>query len=263
MHTVLFSIYAALLFQKNRVHWIPLIAAVSLFSIASADAAYTVNILFGKLFKKGLEYEDLRPKYVMYVVNSEHSCYLVWGSRKWVLAGPVFLLTVATGCGFVFEGTSAYLSQFSWINVSLTLAVNIIASSLTAGRIYYVGRYARAFLGPGVPRALWKCAAVMVESGTIYAIYLSLDLALKANPAANIILEGGLIQVVGIMPILMLVQIALGRASNIGTPSYVQEQGIASGTPHYWSEDTRRTYPVGSDIPMTESVPASDVIQIV
>ncbi|KAH0582070.1 hypothetical protein H2248_011726 [Termitomyces sp. 'cryptogamus'] len=168
-----------------------------------------------------------------------------------MLVGPGFLLVVATGCGFAFEGTSAVLSQFSWINISMTVILNVVVTSLTAGRILYVGRYAHAMLGAGVPCALSMCAAVMIESGTLYALYISLDLAFRTNPSANIIFDSGLIQIVGIMPTLILVQISLGRASTIGTPSCALQEITGSS---YWSEENRRTHATPADISLTDTM---------
>ncbi|KAG6888084.1 hypothetical protein C0995_010787 [Termitomyces sp. Mi166 len=94
------------------------------------------------------------------------------------------------------------------------------------------------------------CAAVMIESGTLYALYILLDLAFRTNPNVNIILDGGLIQIVGIMPTLILVQISLGRASTIGTPSYALPEVTGSS---YWSEESRRTLAFPTDIPLSDS----------
>ncbi|KAG5734804.1 hypothetical protein E4T56_gene735 [Termitomyces sp. T112] len=95
------------------------------------------------------------------------------------------------------------------------------------------------------------CAAVMIESGTLYALYISLDLAFRTNPSANIIFDSGLIQIVGIMPTLILVQISLGRASTIGTPSYALQEITGSS---YWSEENRRTHATPADISLTDTI---------
>ncbi|KAG6911029.1 hypothetical protein DXG01_005445 [Tephrocybe rancida] len=271
IYFVLCLAYAAILLHKRRIFWVPLIAAVTMFGIATADVGYTLNLLFRKLLVQGLEYEELRPKYIMYVANSIiadtfllYKFYLIYGSKKWMLVAPGLLLVAATACGLAFEGTNVALSQHSWINVTLTAVLNVVITGLTAGRIAYIGKYARAMLGTGVPYALSMCAAVMIESGTVYTVYVSLDLAFRTNPTANIILDGGLIQIVGIMPTLILVQISLGRASNIGTPSsYTQQQATGGTTVSYWSDETRRTHAFASDIPLAEAASAPSGFQAV
>ncbi|KAG5734803.1 hypothetical protein E4T56_gene736 [Termitomyces sp. T112] len=144
IYFVLFFSYIAILLHRRRVRWIQILSAFTMFGITSADVVYTLDLLFKKLLVKGLEYEELRPKYIMYVVNSViadilllYKFYLIWNSNKWMLVGPGFLLAVATGCGFAFEGTSAVLSQFSWINISMTVILNVVVTSLMGGSILF------------------------------------------------------------------------------------------------------------------------------
>ncbi|KAJ2918088.1 hypothetical protein MD484_g2304, partial [Candolleomyces efflorescens] len=53
---------------------------------------------------------------------------------------------------------------------------------------------------------------ILIESGVLYSTYMILDLAFQNDPSASTILDAGLIQVVGIMPTLIIVQVGLGRA---------------------------------------------------
>ncbi|KAG6837405.1 hypothetical protein H0H93_010023 [Arthromyces matolae] len=261
---VLFLAYAAISLHKKRMLGMQLPAAATMFAISTTDVGYTLHLLFQKLLDRGLTYEELRPKYIFLLADlvlvsaaqklkksimaklstQLHKFYLMWSSKRWVLIGPAILLITATGCGFAFEGTTLTLAQYSWINVSLTVVLNVIITGFTvAGRILYVGAFARPMLATGVPRALSIFAAVIIESGTLYAVYVSLDLAFKSNPTAHIILDGGLIQIVSIMPTMILVQMAVGRASAIGTPAYPLQEVTGSS---YWSEENRGNYPLES-----------------
>jgi len=40
-----------------------------MYSIATADMAYTYYIVFWKLLISGLEFNDIKPKYCLYVTN--------------------------------------------------------------------------------------------------------------------------------------------------------------------------------------------------
>ncbi|KAF8066759.1 hypothetical protein FPV67DRAFT_1416807, partial [Lyophyllum atratum] len=226
IYFLLFGSCVVILCRKDRIPWILLLAATAMFSLASADMGYTLDLVFQHLLKGELTYEALSPKYVMYVTNSAmadtvllYRCYLIWSSKTWVIIGPAILLVAATACGFVFEGRSIALERYSWIYLSMSVAVNIITTAIAAGRLMYVSRSARVMLGEDVSRRYRSTVGVIIESGFIYTLYTSLDLILRNNATANIILDSGLIQIVGIMPTLIIVQTSLDRATRGGTTS--------------------------------------------
>ncbi|KAF5381753.1 hypothetical protein D9615_005445 [Tricholomella constricta] len=204
----LFSSCLVILCRKKRIHWMLLGSAIVMFAIASADMGYTWSLVFQRLLGEGLTYEDLRPK-----------CYLVWGSKPSVAIGLACFLLVTTACGFALEGTTVFLSQWSWVYLSLTVTVNVMITALAAARIWYISRPAQAILGEAVSRRYATALAIFIESGFLYTIYVSLDLIFRSNRTANIILDAGLAQIVGIMPTLIVVQVALGRATRTPKPS--------------------------------------------
>ncbi|KNZ73284.1 hypothetical protein J132_08054 [Termitomyces sp. J132] len=182
-----------------------------MFGITSADVVYTLDLLFKKLLVEGLEYEELRPKYIMYVVNS--------------VIADILLVNV-----YVNRDEKRHLTQ----NIALQVLPHMELEQMDA-------RWPRFSLG----------RSYRIESGTLYALYISLDLAFRTNPSANIIFDSGLIQIVGIMPTLILVQISLGRASTIGTPSCALQEITGSS---YWSEENRRTHATPADISLTDTM---------
>jgi len=58
-----------LLRRKKPLHWLLLVSALTMYSIATADIGYTYYLLFAKLLKDGISFTDLRPKYWLYVTN--------------------------------------------------------------------------------------------------------------------------------------------------------------------------------------------------
>uniref|UniRef100_A0A8H7XT79 Uncharacterized protein n=1 Tax=Psilocybe cubensis TaxID=181762 RepID=A0A8H7XT79_PSICU len=190
-----------------------------MFAIASADIIYTYYILFCKALKGGLTFNHLKPKYLMYVTNNVladtlllYRCYVVWEYRKTIVVGPCILLIAGTVCGYIFEGSSSELFNLAYIYLILTLILNVILTCLTAGRIWWLARKARLVLGAGLLQRYNATTTILIESGLVYSIYIILNLALRNTKVVNIILDAGLIQVVGIMPTLIIVQVGLGRA---------------------------------------------------
>ncbi|KAF8154577.1 hypothetical protein B0H34DRAFT_529383 [Crassisporium funariophilum] len=220
LYVVLFIICIYVLLQRQKtLHWVLLASAIVMFGLATADIVYTYYLVFDKLLVGGIGFNDLRPKYWLYVTNNViadslllYRCYVVWGFKKRVIAGPVALLIAGTVCGYVFEGGPPQRFKYTWIYLSMTFVLNLVLTSLTAGRIWWLARKARLILGPGLLQRYNATINILIESGFIYLTYIALDLALQKNKVGNAILDAGLIQAVGIMPTLIIVQVGLGRA---------------------------------------------------
>lgn len=58
-----------LTYRKHAIHWVLLGAAIAMFTIATTDIIYTYFLVFNKIFKTGISFDDLRPKYWLYVTN--------------------------------------------------------------------------------------------------------------------------------------------------------------------------------------------------
>jgi hypothetical protein len=55
--------------RRRKIHWILPFFAVAMYALATADMAYTLWLLFGKLLKLDLSYQALRWKFWLYVTN--------------------------------------------------------------------------------------------------------------------------------------------------------------------------------------------------
>jgi len=219
LYVILFAICLYILGQRKKTsHWILPTFAIAMFTIATADIIYTYYLVFAKLFKLGLSFTDLRPKYWLYVTNNVladtlllYRCYAIWGCRVRIVLGPIILLVAGTACGYIFEGSQPRLFRHAWIYPTLTLILNLLLTALTAGRIGWFARNAQLLLGQSIVQRYNTTVAILIESGFIYSVYISLDLATMTNNVGHAILDAGLIQVVGIVPTLIIVQVGLGR----------------------------------------------------
>ncbi|KAF8816460.1 hypothetical protein BYT27DRAFT_7184006 [Phlegmacium glaucopus] len=220
LYFILFIICIYVLLQRNKtIYWVLFASAIVMFSIATADIIYTYYLVFDKLFNGGVSFDDLRPKYWLYVTNNVladalllYRCYAIWDCNIRVILGPIILLIAGTACGYVFEGSEHRRFSFAWIYLTLTLILNVILTALTAARIGWFARNARLILGQSLLQRYNATIAILIESGLLYSLYIGLDLAMLNNKVGHIILDAGLIQIVGIMPTLIIVQVGLGRA---------------------------------------------------
>lgn len=222
IYFILFFICAYLLLRKKRpLRWVLLASAIIMFFLATADIIYTYHLVFNKLLANKLTFAELFPKYMLFVTNNAladslllYRCYVVWGFNKYIIIAPAILLIAGTVCGYIFEGASSILFNHAWIYLSMTFTLNVITTGLTAGRIWYLSQKAELILGEGLLRRYNTSIAILIESGVMYSVYITLDLAFQKNATAHAILDCGFIQIVGIMPTLIIVQVGLGGAVN-------------------------------------------------
>ncbi|KAF9042937.1 hypothetical protein BJ165DRAFT_1348774, partial [Panaeolus papilionaceus] len=223
----LYGLYTTLFFicayvpQHLPWIWVLLASGLLMYLIASADMIYTLVLLFRRLLGPGqtLTFEDIRIKYWLFVTNNMiadslllYRCYVVWTWRKSIIVGPGILLIGATAVGYTFEGSSTSLFGKTWIYLTLIVILNVLLTGLTAGRIWYLAHKAHAILRPGLIRRYNATIAILIESGVIYSAYILLNIGFNQNKVANVILDAGFVQIVGIMPTLIIVQVGVGRA---------------------------------------------------
>ncbi|KAI0738427.1 hypothetical protein C8Q80DRAFT_243316 [Daedaleopsis nitida] len=112
---------------------------------------------------------------------ANYRCWVVWQKNYWVIAFPVLLSLVSTGCGsftvwaFVGLPNQSPVSQVQWLRsfFSLSLVANALATSLLAFRIWSVDRNTnKAILSRSSTRTLFPVVRIVLESGLINAAYL-------------------------------------------------------------------------------------------
>ncbi|KAF8880557.1 hypothetical protein BD779DRAFT_1446204, partial [Infundibulicybe gibba] len=197
-----------------------LVLAVLMFAIATADIGVTyASLLRYALQGEIIPFRRIYPKFMLYVTNNVladtlviYRCYVVWGHNRRIIIFPCILLLAATICGYLFEGaTSPSLKRTFPIYLLMTFTLNTLITILTAGRIWWISRKAHQILGSDLVKRYNSAIAIIVESGAIYSTYIILDVIISGQVSTNLVLDAGLIQMVGIVPTLIIVQVGLGR----------------------------------------------------
>jgi len=227
-HRLALSVAISVIFALCTLHWaLQLVNAGELLTVLE-KLAHVPGI---KLNFKELQERWNRLNIVMgavYVTTNliadgifVYRCYCIWGFRKRIIALPITLL-VATGClGFasvIACGMEGY-SEFLFINWFFPLAVifsvltNVLLMALTAGRIWWIARGARAIMGPAVVKQYRTVIAMILESGALYVtpglLYL---IFVGIRPSSTQVIFAALAQIVGIAPTIIVVRVGLGSS---------------------------------------------------
>ncbi|TFK31630.1 hypothetical protein BDQ12DRAFT_729391 [Crucibulum laeve] len=222
---LLYGIYIALFVVCMRVLVVNrkstqkfmLTCAIAMFLLATVDIALAVCYLYWFVLKNvEIPDDNVHFKYLIYITSNciadilvIYRCYTIWNNSKRVIIVPSIMLLAGSACGYTFIGLSEQEYRFRDLLrafLFITLALNVLVTVLMAGRIWWISKKARAILGPGLAGKYNTAIAIIVESGIIYAIYVTVDVVFQLYP-----LDAGLAQVVGIVPTLMIVQVGLGR----------------------------------------------------
>ncbi|EEB94203.1 hypothetical protein MPER_07024, partial [Moniliophthora perniciosa FA553] len=112
---------------------------------------------------------------------------------------------------------SIFVKQVSdWATAlfALSMATNIIVTSLIAGRIWYIGLRTSKNLGRQHGVKYSRALVIIVESGALYSVSLFILLILYSiDNDAQIILFNWTSQIVGIAPTLIIVRVGLGLSA--------------------------------------------------
>ncbi|KAF7760530.1 hypothetical protein Agabi119p4_11206 [Agaricus bisporus var. burnettii] len=234
----LFGLYAALfgtclhflLRNSQSLQKVILSAITIMFSLAAADVVWTIALLYACILAerpKGSDEDEENPeipvrilqyKFLLYVTSNIvadllliYRCYTLWNNRIRIILPPSLILLGTTLCGYLFIGFShvehlKYSHNLLHAYLFLTLALNVIVTSLMAGRMWWIARQTRSMLGPSLMKKYKVSIAIFIESGLIYAIYVILDVVLDV-----LLLDAGLVQIVGLVPTLMIVQVGMSQ----------------------------------------------------
>ncbi|EKM77603.1 hypothetical protein AGABI1DRAFT_130291 [Agaricus bisporus var. burnettii JB137-S8] len=219
-----------LLRNSQSLQKVILSAITIMFSLAAADVVWTIALLYACILAerpKGSDEDEENPeipvrilqyKFLLYVTSNIVSdllliyrCYTLWNNRIRIILPPSLILLGTTLCGYLFIGFShvehlKYSHNLLHAYLFLTLALNVIVTSLMAGRMWWIARQTRSMLGPSLMKKYKVSIAIFIESGLIYAIYVILDVVLDV-----LLLDAGLVQIVGLVPTLMIVQVGMSQ----------------------------------------------------
>ncbi|KAF7352368.1 hypothetical protein MVEN_01200700 [Mycena venus] len=149
-------------------------------------------------------------------------CYVIWGKRKFVTILPVIMLAATTILGYI---SAVQINLFYTVAFNpaivyiLSVATNTMLTTLAAGRIWWSGRDVRRNLRQSSDKAYNAAAAMILESGAIYSIFVIAFLITGLVPtrhssgtsAIHSLLSGALPQIVNIVPTVIIVRVGLSR----------------------------------------------------
>ncbi|KZT64357.1 hypothetical protein DAEQUDRAFT_37878 [Daedalea quercina L-15889] len=151
-------------------------------------------------------------------------CYLVWGTA-WVIVVPFVLLlgSTASGIGILYSfarvvpQADIFVNELQhWITAffALTLATNIICTSLVAVRIWWINRSIMTFLG----HSYYPIIFLVLESGAVYSATLTALLILyKAGSWFQYVLLDAISPIVGLVFSMIIIRIGLGITTARGS----------------------------------------------
>lgn len=158
-----------------------------------------------------------------------YRCYLMYSGSgaRWIAVLPFLLYLPSTATSIimlyqasrpqsnVWAQTAANYGIIFW---SLSSTLNVLASILIVGRIYFLKKQLNDTLGPDHAKAYTSASAMFLESAALYAITSIIFVGTYArdNWFQNIIVPV-LGQITCIAPLLIILRVAYGRAYTFKT----------------------------------------------
>ncbi|PPQ84430.1 hypothetical protein CVT25_011257 [Psilocybe cyanescens] len=198
-----------------------------MFILSTADVALTMRILGHDIVylldpNKHLQIERLLvDKLLLFVTNNFiadlillYRCYMVWGRSKYILIGASFLVLADTLWGYLgMGGPSVALPQTTLLPLYVwsIFGINVIMTTVTVGRIFWVSRVASSFTGPGQLQSYSTAMTILVESSLIYSTCILIYILFPSESPYRLVMVIICMRLVAIMPTLLIVQVGLGR----------------------------------------------------
>ncbi|KAF5362433.1 hypothetical protein D9756_002755 [Leucocoprinus leucothites] len=206
-----------------------LASAMAMFLVTTSNISLSIYIIFHDLIPTGFVKTTalIRVKHTLIFVSNVfadalliYRCYAVWSRSLYAIAAPcALLLTTAVYGAIVMPGLADEVQSskehaFLW----LTLSLSVLITTLTATRIWWMARQVRVLLGYDFAKKHYSVVATTIETGAIYAAYISVYQILGQVGFHSFILDIALSQVAVIAPMLIIVQAGLGlQIRDIGT----------------------------------------------
>ncbi|KAJ6477062.1 hypothetical protein C8R45DRAFT_934688 [Mycena sanguinolenta] len=184
-----------------------LVTAIALFTLVTVQTVITLILGTGEIEDFDIPYRQLGDATdVIYTINKYvqilsiaaifmepssfiadglviYRCYVVWNNNVLVTILPLLMLIAGTILGLV-EIFDFSLSLYPFFAISL--ATNVLVTMLTAGRIWWISHYSRAYLQVAERRRYTSAGAILIESGMLYSATILAYLILLSTPSAAI-----------------------------------------------------------------------------
>ncbi|KAJ7819307.1 hypothetical protein B0H13DRAFT_2682583 [Mycena leptocephala] len=258
IYSVLFCICVYILLHRphTRGNTVLLVTAITLFTLSTVQVV--ISLILAAADIDGIDiphHQLLVATTIIYGINNIvadglviYRCYSIWNNNIYIVIPPILLLLVTS----VF-GVDMLLPSNPFF--SLSLATNILVTTVTAGRIWWIYHKARTYLQRNVQRRYLSAISILVESGVLYSATVLAYLILGAIPSARIVqnpIYQMLTQIMGIAPTLIIVRVGLGvsvqsvevtvkraeaksegAVKSNGQKMSLPSQGCGKGTPEY------------------------------
>ncbi|KAJ6594800.1 hypothetical protein B0H19DRAFT_1247443 [Mycena capillaripes] len=149
-----------------------------------------------------------------------YRCFIIWGRNVRIIILPILMLLVTTVLGSLTAVSDVLFVPYhvdARIAYAMVLLTNVVLTALTAGRIWWIRRDACIVLESAHIQKYNTAIGMIVESGAIYCltviIYLiTISIPNLDNSPVSTIVRAALPQIMNIAPILIIVQVGLGRS---------------------------------------------------
>ncbi|KAJ3997785.1 hypothetical protein F5050DRAFT_1568549 [Lentinula boryana] len=157
------------------------------------------------------------------IMASVWRCYNVWGQRWLPSILPILLIIASAVCGFgqavifaeartTHSAFGSNLERWNGSLFSLSLATNVVVTSLIAARIWWVNRQFNTLHDSSFKYR--RVLILVIESGAIYSSALVIEITLYfLNNNAFYIIYDPIAQLTAIVPTMIIVLTSLGLTS--------------------------------------------------
>ncbi|KAL4265908.1 hypothetical protein AB1N83_003468 [Pleurotus pulmonarius] len=216
VYLVLFAICLHLFRKSTKPHPWVIVATVLLFVLSTVKLGLdqaSVAQAFARM-ESDSSFNTSLDKAAVYIYVSANAisdalliyrCAVVWEYRKSVLALPLLLAFASAVAGYSSQYTGSLF-------IILSMITNTLVTALIAGRIWWISRRLREFLGPAYSEYT-AAIAIIVESGlmcTISAVAFTAAYRVQSARWAAYYFSS---QAIGIAPTLILVRVGLGTGT--------------------------------------------------
>ncbi|KAF8134193.1 hypothetical protein K438DRAFT_1883420 [Mycena galopus ATCC 62051] len=158
-----------------------------------------------------------------------YRCYMIWGCRWKIVVAPGFLILSTFIVGCVTTTFLPFTQKSQQAPYILAAVTNLVLVLLTAGRIWWIRRYARRIeTGNELTSRYSRAIAMIVESGAIYGAFAILLIVTYPLTTPFAVLQAILRQLINIVPTFIIVRVGLGHHTQPDPPLAIYESRTAT-----------------------------------
>ncbi|EJU01331.1 hypothetical protein DACRYDRAFT_22507 [Dacryopinax primogenitus] len=248
VYGVLFGLCLWLVFNHGQLHPVQLAALISLYVLATCHITLDfVRLIQGFVFTdSGLPriyfFSNVALKinvakdflYITSLIIGDSvivwRCWIVWRKKWVVVAFPILMVVGEAIAGYVAIGkylspdltTDTSIKPWGTAMFSISLATNILVTSLTAGRIWWISRTTNKLMaGTGAGTRSLAAITLIIESGLAITLAKIIEFATfqiafagTVNMQAIYIMFELMPQLFGIVPTVIILSIQVGVTSS-------------------------------------------------